>query len=140
MPEVQYPLGKATLLVNETVNSEDSLLFLYNIMIDNPTIKVQLESHTDCRDSDKRNLELSQRRAQTCVDFLISKGIDRSRLVAKGFGESQPRVINVGGTEKTLECDMITALKNSNKTLFDKYHQLNRRTSFSVIEEETEEK
>ena len=109
-------------------------------MIDNPTIRVQLESHTDCRDSDKRNLELSQRRAQTCVDFLISKGIDRSRLVAKGFGESQPRVINEGGTEKTLECDMITALKNSNKALFDKYHQLNRRTSFSVIEEETEEK
>ncbi|MEN8810532.1 MAG: OmpA family protein, partial [Flavobacteriales bacterium] len=112
----------------------------YDIMIDNPTIKVQLESHTDCRDSDQRNLELSQRRAQTCVDFLISKGIDRSRLVAKGFGESQPRTITEAGVDKTLECDMINGLKTSNKELFEKYHQLNRRTSFSVIEEETEEK
>jgi len=140
MPEVQYPLGKATLLVNDKVNSQDSLLFLYNIMIDNPTIRVQLESHTDCRDSDKRNLELSQRRAQTCVDYLISKGIDKSRLVAKGFGESEPRVINEGGVEKTLDCDMITGLKNSNNALFEKYHQLNRRTTFSVIKDEEEEK
>jgi outer membrane protein OmpA-like peptidoglycan-associated protein len=104
-------------------------------MIDNPTIRVQLESHTDCRDSDAKNLELSQRRAQTCVDYLISKGIDRSRLVAKGFGESQPRIISENGVDKTLGCDMITGLKTSNPTLFEKYHQLNRRTTFSVIVE-----
>ena len=135
MPEVQYPLGKATLLVNEKVNSKDSLQFLYDVMIDNPTIRVQLESHTDCRDSDAKNLELSQRRAQTCVNYLISKGIDRSRLVAKGFGESQPRIISENGVDKTLGCDMITGLKTSNPTLFEKYHQLNRRTTFSVIVE-----
>ncbi|MDB4088605.1 OmpA family protein [Flavobacteriales bacterium] len=133
MPEVQYPLGKATLLVNDKVNSKDSLQFLYDVMIDNPTIRVQLESHTDCRDSDEKNQELSQRRAQTCVDYLISKGIDRSRLVAKGFGESQPRVISENGKDKTLGCDMITGLNTSNPTLFEKYHQLNRRTTFSVI-------
>ncbi len=133
MPEVLYIFGTAKFVNDEKVKSADSLLFLYNIMIDNPTIRVQLESHTDCRGSDAANQALSQRRAQACVDYLISKGIDRSRLVAKGFGESQPRVIVENGTEKTLGCDMITALKTSNPTLFEKYHQFNRRTSFSVI-------
>ncbi len=136
MPEVQYVFAKADLLINETVNSGDSLLFLYNVMMDNPTIRVQLEAHTDCRGGDAANLSLSQRRAQTCVDYLIGKGIDRSRLVAKGFGESQPRVITENGADKTLDCEMITGLKTSNPTLFEKYHQLNRRTTFSVIVEE----
>lgn len=135
MPEVQYVFGTDKLQVNSTINSEDSLLFLYNVMIDNPTIRVQLEAHTDCRGSDAANQELSQRRAQTCVNYLISKGIDRSRLVAKGFGESQPRVIVENGTEKTLDCEMITAIEKSDAATFDKYHQLNRRTTFSVIEE-----
>jgi peptidoglycan-associated lipoprotein len=136
MPEVQYIFAKAELLINEEVNSGDSLLFLYNVMIDNPTIRVQLEAHTDCRGSDVANQDLSQRRAQTCVDYLIGKGIDRSRLVAKGFGESQPRVITEAGADKTLGCDMITELKTNNPTLFEKYHQLNRRTTFSVIPDE----
>jgi len=135
MPEVQYIFGTAKLQVNENINSPDSLLFLLNIMEENPTIRVQLEAHTDCRGSDAANQDLSQRRAQTCVDYLISKGIDRSRLVAKGFGETQPRVISENGTEKTLGCEMITGLKSSNPTLFEKYHQLNRRTTFSVIED-----
>lgn len=133
MPEVQYVFAKATLLINDKVNSGDSLLFLYNVMIDNPTIRVQLEAHTDCRGSDAANQDLSQRRAQTCVDYLISKGIDRSRLVARGFGESQPRTIVENGKELTLTCDFVTGLKTSNPALFEKYHQLNRRTTFSVI-------
>ena len=108
---------------------------MYDVLIDNPTIRVQLEAHTDCRGSDEANMKLSQARAQTCVDYLIGKGIDRSRLVAKGFGETQPRVITEGGVDKTLDCEMITALKTSNPTLFEKYHQLNRRTTFSVIVE-----
>lgn len=136
MPEVLYIFGTAKFVNNEKVNSADSLLFLYNIMVDNPTIRVQLESHTDCRGSDPANQDLSQRRAQACVDYLISKGIDRSRLVAKGFGESQPRVITEGTKEITLSCDMITALKKTDNDKFEKYHQLNRRTTFSVIEEE----
>jgi len=133
MPEVRYPLAKWNLLVNDEINSKDSLLFLYNVMIDNPTIRVQLEAHTDCRGGDDANRILAQKRAQTCVDYLISKGIDRSRLVAKGIGEDQPRTITENGKDITLGCDMITALKASNPTLFEKYHQLNRRTTFSVI-------
>ncbi|MEN9001952.1 MAG: OmpA family protein, partial [Flavobacteriales bacterium] len=140
MPEVQYIYAKKDLLINSEVNSADSLLFLYNVMIDNPTIRVQLEAHTDCRGKDDANMRLSQARAQTCVDYLISKGIDRSRLVARGFGESQPRVITENGAEKTLGCDMITSLKSSNPAMFEKYHQLNRRTTFSVIVDPNKEK
>jgi peptidoglycan-associated lipoprotein len=135
MPEVQYVFAKAELLINSEVNSGDSLQFLFDVMIDNPTIRVQLEAHTDCRGSDPKNMTLSQARAQTCVNYLINKGINRSRLVAKGFGESQPRVITEGGVDKTLGCDMITALKTTDNTKFEKYHQLNRRTTFSVIVE-----
>ena len=136
MPEVQYKTGTAIFVVNSTINSKDSLNFLYEILKDNPTIGARLEAHTDCRDSDERNLALSQRRAQACVDYLISRGIDKSRLVAKGFGESKPRVISENGKSKTLECDMINGFKKSNKELYEKYHQLNRRTEFSVIKEE----
>ena len=133
MPEVQYEFATAIFVNTPQVNSADSLLFLYNIMIDNPTIKVQLEAHTDCRGGDEPNRILSQKRAQACVDYLISKGIDRSRLVAKGFGESQPRVITENGKDLVLSCEMITPLQSSNKPLSEKYHQLNRRTTFSVI-------
>ena len=140
MPEVQYVFASDQLLINNEVNSGDSLLFLYNVMIDNPTIRVQLEAHTDCRGSDEANMSLSQRRAQTCVNYLIAKGIDRSRLVARGFGESQPRVITENGADKTLGCDMITGLKSNNPGLFEKYHQLNRRTTFSVIVDPNKEK
>ena len=138
MPEVQYEFATAIFVNTPEVNSADSLLFLYNIMIDNPTIRVQLEAHTDCRGNDNANQILSQKRAQACVDYLISKGIDRSRLVARGFGESQPRTITENGKEITLTCDMITPLQKSNKPLSEKYHQLNRRTTFSVIPDETD--
>lgn len=82
----------------------------------NPTIRIQLSSHTDCRASDAYNQALSQRRAQAAVDYLISKGIEPSRLIAKGFGESVP--------EATCACARCT----------EDEHQLNRRTTFKIIE------
>lgn len=133
MPEVQYIFGTAEFVNNETVNSADSLLFLYNVLVENPTITAELQAHTDCRGSDEANQELSQRRAQACVDYLISKGIPAERLVAKGYGESQPRKIKENGAELVLECDMINALQKTDKAKFEKYHQLNRRTTFSVL-------
>ena len=54
-PEVQYALDKAELLVNEELNSEDSLDFLYNTLIDNPNIVIELQAHTDCRGGDDYN-------------------------------------------------------------------------------------
>src|SRR5690606_38118113 len=57
LPEVRYDLGKASLQVNDSVNSKDSLNFLYDLMMANPTIIVQLMAHTDSRGSDAANLE-----------------------------------------------------------------------------------
>ncbi len=82
----------------------------------NPTIRIQLASHTDCRGNDAYNLELSQKRAQSAVDYLISAGIDASRLSPKGFGETLPSVDCV--------CTRCT----------EEQHQANRRTTFAIIE------
>ncbi len=82
----------------------------------NPDIRIQLSSHTDCRGNDNYNEELSQKRAQSAVDYLISKGIDASRLSAKGYGEGQPEVNCV--------CARCT----------EEEHQQNRRTTFKIIE------
>ncbi len=62
---------------------------LYSLLVEKPRIRIEISSHTDSRDSDEYNIELSQRRAQSVVDYLISKGIKPVRLVAKGYGESR---------------------------------------------------
>jgi peptidoglycan-associated lipoprotein len=82
----------------------------------NPKIRIQLASHTDCRGNDRYNEDLSQKRAQSAVDYLISKGISAERLLAKGFGESAPKV--------NCMCSRCT----------EDEHQLNRRTTFTILE------
>lgn len=130
MPEVRYVFNEATLINDETISSNDSLLFVYNIMVENPTIIAELQAHTDCRGNDEYNQDLSQRRAQACVDFLVSKGIPKERLVAKGYGETQPRTLKDG---TVLECDYINSFKKSDPDKFDRLHTLNRRTTFSIL-------
>jgi outer membrane protein OmpA-like peptidoglycan-associated protein/tetratricopeptide (TPR) repeat protein len=88
---------------------------LVKILEDNPSIKIELSSHTDDRASDEYNQDLSQRRAESAVEYLVSQGIDRERLVARGYGESQLIIENA-----TTEED----------------HQINRRTEFKVTEVE----
>ncbi len=82
----------------------------------NPKIRIQLSSHTDCRGNDRYNEDLSQKRAQSAVDYLVSKGIERDRLVAKGYGESVPK--------DDCLCNRCT----------EEEHQLNRRTAFTILE------
>ncbi|MGV2481350.1 UNVERIFIED_CONTAM: OmpA family protein, partial [Salmonella enterica subsp. enterica serovar Weltevreden] len=80
-PAVLYALGRAELLNDPTgtmkdndthkpLNSKDSLDFLYQTLIDNPSIVIELQSHTDSRGSDVSNQKLSEARAKTCVDYL----------------------------------------------------------------------
>ncbi|MFM8490043.1 MAG: OmpA family protein, partial [Bacteroidota bacterium] len=71
-------------------DAEPSLDKLAEILRQNTDIKIQLGSHTDCRGNDAYNLSLSQKRAQSAVNYLISKGIDPSRLTAAGYGETSP--------------------------------------------------
>lgn len=97
-------------------DAEPTLNRLSEVLRQNADIRIQLGSHTDCRGNDSYNQTLSQRRAQSAVNYLISKGIDPSRLTAKGYGESQPAV--------NCPCSSCTEAE----------HQTNRRTTFKVVE------
>ncbi len=123
-PEVQYAYDKSALLVDDRINSEDSLDYLYNTLIENPSIVIELQAHTDCRGSDKYNKSLSQKRAQACVDYLVSKGIPSDRMVPAGYGETTPRATG-------LECATIE--KMATKEESEAAHQKNRRTQFRVL-------
>jgi len=81
-----------------------------------PQLNINIESHTDSRGNDNYNMLLSDKRAQSTLEWLVSKGIDRSRLSAKGFGESQLLNECSNGVECTEEA-----------------HQLNRRSMFLMV-------
>lgn len=67
---------------------------LMDFMNQNPTVKIELQGHTDADGSASSNQKLSEGRAQSAVNYLVTKGIDRSRMTAKGYGESTPRATN----------------------------------------------
>jgi peptidoglycan-associated lipoprotein len=89
---------------------------LVKLMTDNPQIRIELSSHTDSRGSDNYNMKLSQKRAQSAVDYIVSKGVSRDRIYAKGYGESAPLNKCVNGVKCTEE-----------------EFQWNRRTEFKVV-------
>ncbi|MEZ4739440.1 MAG: OmpA family protein [Flavobacteriales bacterium] len=94
---------------------------MYQTLIDNPTIIIELAAHTDTRDTEARNQILSQNRAQSCVNYLVTKGIDPIRMVAKGYGETRPRISDAE----------IKAMKTEEER--EAAHQSNRRTEFRVL-------
>jgi len=134
LPNIFYELGKAELLPESMASLDD----LIEILNDNPNITIELGAHTDFRGSDKANQNLAQRRAQSVVDYLISKGIAKDRLVAKGYGESSPASVDKEDTERydflkegdILSEEFIRALPADDK---ETAHQLNRRTEFRVL-------
>ncbi|MDB4787458.1 OmpA family protein, partial [Flavobacteriales bacterium] len=120
MPLVQYEFAKADLVVNTDVNSKDSLDYLVDLLDRNPTFVISLEAHTDTRGGDKANDELSQRRAETCVNYLVERGIDRQRLQPIGRGEKMPLISDAD----------IAALATEEER--EAAHQMNRRTVFRI--------
>lgn len=130
---IEYDFNSATL----RPASMEILDRLYDFLIFNETLIVELNSHTDSRGSDKYNLDLSQRRAQSCVDYLVSKGLDPARMKAIGYGETDPVVITevVNGQTKeiTLTEAYINQFMKKNKAKFEELHQKNRRTAFKVV-------
>lgn len=89
---------------------------LVQFMKDNPLVKVEVGSHTDCRSSDKYNQTLSQNRAIASVEYIVSQGISRDRISGKGYGERQ--LLN--------KCaDGVSCSEEE--------HAINRRTEFKVI-------
>ena len=113
---VLYDFGKSTL----RPESEQVLDEVVKILVDNPAIKIELSAHTDSVGSDAYNLKLSQDRAQSCVDYMISKGIADNRIFAKGYGKSRPIAPN--------------SLPNGKDNPDGR--QLNRRTEFTVLKTE----
>lgn len=98
----------------------DAALVLDNVvavMKQNPSLRIELSSHTDSRGDGNYNLKLSQRRADAAVAYLTNNGIDKSRLIAKGYGES--RLINACGNG--VDCS-------------EEQHQENRRTEIKVLD------
>lgn len=140
LPEILYDLARWEL----KPQYKDSLLGLYNTMIKNPTIVIELRSHTDSRDTDEKNKVLSQNRAQSVMDFLvIEKGIPADRIIPMGYGESSPRKFDKDFSYtrngKTFFYPKGTVLTEAYIESLPKgdaqeaAHQLNRRTEFTVL-------
>ncbi len=89
---IYFDFGKATIRLPE---SQEALQAAYQILKENPTIKVEIQGHTDNIGSAEYNQRLSESRAWAVVNYLIQQmGVDPSRLLAKGYGESQPKASN----------------------------------------------
>lgn len=135
LPNIFYDFAKWDLRP-ESMVALDKLVETLN---DNPNITIELMSHTDSRGTDEDNLILSQKRAQSVVDYLISKGIAPDRLSAKGYGESQPMVVDkrtaaqyIFLPEGTLLDDKFVD-KLPSSDLKEIAYQINRRTEFRVL-------
>ncbi|MFT4545442.1 MAG: peptidoglycan-associated lipoprotein [Bacteroidia bacterium] len=131
LPNIFYDLGKWDL----RPESKIALDGLVETLNDNPTIVVELGSHTDTRASDSYNLSLSQKRAQSVVDYLIDNDVSEARLVAKGYGETTPKVLDnaVGELPKGSVINDAFIATLSGEELKEEAHQLNRRTEFKVL-------
>jgi len=138
MQNIFYEFDKADLRPESMV----ALDRLVETLGDNPNITIELGAHTDSRGSDTYNNDLSQRRAQSVVNYLISKGIAADRLTAKGYGKSTPKVVDEQMTAQypflrmgvTLTETYINSLPNKDDQ--EIAHQLNRRTEFKVLRQD----
>lgn len=109
MENIYYDLDKSDIR-EDAARELDKLV---TILEDNPELKIELSSHTDDRADDDYNMKLSQRRAKSAVDYIISQGIASNRLTAKGYGETKLIIPNAKTEEE---------------------HQVNRRTEFKILE------
>lgn len=130
-----FDLDKADLRP-ESMVALDKLVETLN---DNPNIVIELGSHTDSRASDAYNNDLSNRRAQSVVNYLIEKSIPRDRLVGKGYGESTPKVVDKKDNAAYPFLPVGTVLTESfinglgDDDRMEMAHFLNRRTEFKVL-------
>lgn len=113
---IYFDLGKANIRKDAAAELDK----IVQVMKDNPNMVIELGSHTDCRSSAQFNLSLSDKRAKSSAQYIISKGITKDRISGKGFGES--KLINDCGCEGTVK-----------STCSEEQHQLNRRTEFLIV-------
>jgi peptidoglycan-associated lipoprotein len=129
-----YDFNKATLRP-ESKEALDELVVMLEV---NPNVTIELSAHTDRKGSEPYNIDLSQRRAQSVVNYLISKGIAADRLVATGYGKSRPKAVTAVVAEifdflpegQLLTPEFIETLNQEDQSIAD---QINRRTEFMVL-------
>ena len=129
-----YDFDKATLRP-ESATALDELVRLLN---ENPNITIELSAHTDYKGSDAYNEGLSQRRAESVVNYLIEHGIASDRLTPKGYGEGKPKTIKRKVAERypfLKEGDVLTEayITTLSEEQQEQCNQLNRRTEFIVL-------
>lgn len=134
LPGIMYDFGKWNLRPESLVSLEE----LVEILNDNPNITIEIGSHTDARGSDQANQELSAKRANSVVQFLITYGIDEERLTSKGYGKRMPKEIDKATAKKYNFLNKGDVLTESfiNKLGTEEQreiaHQINRRTDFGL--------
>ena len=130
-PPILYPSNSSEITPAASVILDQ----MAEVIQDNPMILVELGSHTDARSSDEYNKILSQKRAESAVNYIISKGISADRITAVGYGESIPLKLKetregiAEGTELTET--FINTLPT--EEMKDKAHAWNRRTEFKIV-------
>lgn len=129
-----YEYNKATLTASSAA-SLDELVELLNL---NPNVTIELAAHCDNRGGDSYNQRLSQARAESVMNYLLDKGIEKERLTAVGYGEKAPKTVTKKMTETygfLNEGDVLTEefINTLNKDEQEQCHQLNRRTEFQVL-------
>lgn len=134
LENIFYEFDKATLLP-ESKKELDGLIDLLNT---NPNVTIELSAHADRKGSDEYNIKLSQRRAESVVNYLIAGGISKDRLTAVGKGKSEPKTVTKAIVKKydflqegdILNEEFIEGLTPEQQEMAD---QVNRRTEFKVL-------
>lgn len=135
LPNILYDFGKWELRPESMV----SLDKLVETLLDNPNVTIELMSHTDSRDTEAYNHDLSQKRALVVVQYLIDKGIEAERLSARGYGESTPKTVDAAiiALNPFLKVGNILTEQYINSLPGEEQkeiaHQINRRTEFRVL-------
>lgn len=113
---IYYDLNKFNIRKDAALELDKIVSMLY----DNPTMEIELGSHTDCRSAFKYNMDLSDKRAKAASQYIVSKGVNSTRITGKGYGES---VLTNG-------CECEGTVKS---TCTELQHQENRRTEFKIL-------
>jgi peptidoglycan-associated lipoprotein len=134
MENILYEFGRWEV----TPATETELLKLVKLLNDNPNITIELSAHTDLVGNEQFNMELSQKRAQSCCDFLIKHGIEKERLTPVGYGKTKPVIADKAlnkqypfiPIEQVLDEEFILRLPADKQEICN---AINRRTEFKVI-------
>lgn len=124
LASILYDLGSSALR-EESMKELDKVA---NYLNEHPQVRVELSSHTDCRNDEQHNLELSQARADACVDYIIAKGVDSLRILAIGYGES--RLLNSCSDATACGCAPAEVVC---EPCSEELHQQNRRTELQLL-------